>query len=271
MPEPTTPIFFCRCAFTAPPGQLFAALDEDQAWAQALGGTPLDAEPGVRIRLAHLASGGILEAAIAPRGQGSRLTISLRADALDRTALDGLAASTSAVFDALEARLERAADDRLPDAWPAVYQAPALPARILRRADYEWTPSNYPDAPEDTMGTYADLTRRLGVTQFGADVHRLEPGERNCRNHVELHEQEAFLVLSGSCQIEVEGQVYPLETGDLCVTFPGEAHFFCNLGDRPCEVLCFGGPDLFGSGAAYPHGRDDAWRERLETHLTTAR
>ncbi|MDB5095951.1 MAG: cupin protein [Cyanobacteria bacterium RYN_339] len=267
MTEPTTPIFFCRTAFSATPEQVFQALDADGDWASMLGGTSRDGEPGVRRRLDHAASQGIIEASVAARGEGARLTVTLFADDLARPALDALARQTCELFEALEARLGAAPNNLLPPAWPAVYEAPGTPPRVLRRADYAWKVARYDDLPDDTMGEYASLTRPLGVTQFGADVHRLMPGERNCRNHSELHEQEAFLVLSGTCHLEVEGQVVELGTGDIGVTFPGEEHHFFNGSAAPCEVLTFGGPDLFASGATYPHGTDAGWRERLRGHF----
>jgi uncharacterized cupin superfamily protein len=272
MQEPTTPIFFNRCAFMVPPERLYGFLDADQAWAERLGATlpPIAFQPGTRLRFRHPASGGILEAALSPRRSGSAVLITLYSDRFDRKGLEDLAQETSDLFDRMEDELERASDNLLPAAWPGEFRAAGTPPRILRRSDFKWKTDYYPDAPEDTIGQSAPLTHPLGVTQFGADMHRLEPGERNCRSHAELHEQEAFFVVSGCCQIEVEGQVYNLETGDLCVTWPGEAHFLFNLGGEPCEILCFGSPDVFGSGAYYPDGADTAWRQRVQAHFGAA-
>ncbi|MBM3270957.1 MAG: cupin domain-containing protein, partial [Candidatus Sericytochromatia bacterium] len=146
-------------------------------------------------------------------------------------------------------------------AWSAARPAAPDTPRIVRRNDLRWQPSAYPDDPE-VMGEYAQLTRQIGCRQLGADVHRLQPGQRSCRDHAETGEEEAFYVLSGSCKAEVEGVVHALAAGDFLLTFPGEAHFFFNDSAEPCEILMFGGPDLRDEGATFPHGRDARWRER---------
>jgi uncharacterized cupin superfamily protein len=251
-------LYSCRYAFPVPVDRLYQAIQELATW-----GGLRDAEPGVRLRFEHGPSGGLVEAAVSARGEGSQVMVKLFADVLDRQRLDAFSRQTYQIFEDLERRLGVLPENVHPDVWPGVHVAPGTAPRVLRRAAYKWQPSSYRDAPQDLMGEYAPLTGPLGVTQFGADVHRLAPGQRNCRNHAEVNEQEGFLVLSGTCHIEVEGRVIALATGDFCVTFPGEEHFLYNASDAPCEVLCFGGPDLVGSGASYPHGRDETWRDRV--------
>ncbi len=54
------------------------------------------------------------------------------------------------------------------------------------------------------------------------------------------------LLLSGRCTYHVEGSSYPMEPGDLIVTFPQEVHYIEVKSDQPCErmMLSFG-PNFF--------------------------
>jgi uncharacterized cupin superfamily protein len=76
--------------------------------------------------------------------------------------------------------------------------------------------------------------------QFGVNVSVLEPGQPNCLYHSELNQQEAFLVLSGSCKLLVDGEERELGPWDFFHCPAGTAHVFVGAGDEPCVVLMVG-------------------------------
>lgn len=236
-------------------------------WTDPFGGLPVHGEileflPGEGFVVRDADTGGLFAYRLVERLGRTAVDARFYSEAPQpREVLDRIARRTAWQLAALKHYLERG--ERLDaEAWLAAQPRPAHGPRVLRRSELVFEPSAYPDDPE-TTGEYASLTRPLAATQMGADILRLQPGERNCRNHAETDEEEAFLVLSGRCKVEVEGKVHALETGDFVLTFPGDAHFFFNDSDAPCEILGFGGPDKLLGGAVYPQGKDAGWRDRV--------
>jgi uncharacterized cupin superfamily protein len=82
-------------------------------------------------------------------------------------------------------------------------------------------------------------TREFPFAQLGLNVSVLEPGEPNCLYHAES-QQEAFLVLSGACQLLVAGEERLLEAWDFFHCPPGVEHVFVGAGDGPCVILMAG-------------------------------
>ncbi len=279
-------LFFFRPPVAAPRTQVFAALTEPAQLIRYLGEAKVDLRKDGVLKwtdtFGGLPVGGAIQDFMPPEGFdvqdeatgghfAYRLTERLGRTIVDvryysatpqpRETLDRLAIRTAWQLAALKTFLETG--EKLdPEAWQATRPKGAHGQRVLRRSDLTWEPSGYPDDPED-MGQSADLTRRMGATQMGADIQRLLPGQRSCRNHAETDEEEAFLMLTGTCKVEIEGAVHPLSAGDFVLTYPGDAHFFFNDSDAPCEILMFGGPDLPEDGAVYPQGKDLGWRERV--------
>ncbi len=226
-----------------------------------VGGSLLEWTPSESFVLAHEPSGGYFEFKFLQ--QEGRTVVDVRFFATGqqpRPQLDLLARRTAWFLANVKAHLEtgKALD---PEAWGLARPAAQDLPRVVRKSDLQWESAGYPDDPE-VMGDYANLTRRVGARQIGADIHRLPPGHRSCRYHAETGEEEAFFVVSGRCKAEIEGVVHELAAGDFLLTFPGDAHFFFNDSAEPCEILMFGGPDLPHEGAVYPLGRDSHWRER---------
>jgi uncharacterized cupin superfamily protein len=75
--------------------------------------------------------------------------------------------------------------------------------------------------------------------QFGVNVSVVRPGEPNCLYHSES-QQEAFLVLSGTCKLLVEGEERLLEPWDFVHCPAGTEHVFVGAGDDPCAILMIG-------------------------------
>lgn len=81
-----------------------------------------------------------------------------------------------------------------------------------------------------------------GLTQFGVNLVRLEPGAKASLRHWHLREDEFAMITRGSCTLIDDTGRYPMAVGD-CATFPaGEqnAHHFVNETDETMEFLVVG-------------------------------
>lgn len=113
----------------------------------------------------------------------------------------------------------------------------------LEPAGDGWFVVNVRDAAwviSDEFGSGCEFeTRDRPFPQLGFNVSVLEPGKPNCLYHSES-QQEAFLVLSGTCKLLVDGEERPLKQWDFFHCPPGTNHVFVGTGDAPCVVLMAG-------------------------------
>lgn len=86
--------------------------------------------------------------------------------------------------------------------------------------------------------------------ELGVNIHIVAPGQAACMYHKETL-QEAFLVLSGSCRLLVEGEERMLGAWDFFHCPAGTEHVFVGAGDGPCAILMMGARGE-GSGVHYP-------------------
>ena len=92
----------------------------------------------------------------------------------------------------------------------------------------------------DEFGSGCEFeTRERPFAQLGFNISVLEPGKPNCLYHSES-QQEAFLVLSGTCVLLVDGEERPLKQWDFFHCPPGTDHVLVGTGDGPCVVLMAG-------------------------------
>jgi uncharacterized cupin superfamily protein len=107
----------------------------------------------------------------------------------------------------------------------------------------DWFIVNVADAPamkNENGGTFVrfeDPHDRF--TQFGINIHVLEPGQPNGKYHSE-NLQEDFLVLAGECKVIIEGEERSLRAWDFVHCPPGATHIFVGAGDGPCAILMVG-------------------------------
>jgi len=106
-----------------------------------------------------------------------------------------------------------------------------------------------------------------GLTQFGVNLVRLEPGAASSMRHWHLKEDEFVLVTNGPLTLHSDAGETVMETGDAAA-FPAgdtDAHRFTNHTDEPPEFLVVG-TSIDGEEATYP---DDDLKVRLSGGTAT--
>jgi uncharacterized cupin superfamily protein len=106
----------------------------------------------------------------------------------------------------------------------------------------------------DTSGEerFQTLRRELGVTTFGLNVMRLQPGQRG-RIHRHERQEEVYLVLDGVLTLVAEGEERDLSAGEAARVGPEVRRQLVNRGPGPVVVLALGGsePHAGRDGVAY--------------------
>ncbi|WP_417482314.1 cupin domain-containing protein [Maricaulis sp.] len=100
-------------------------------------------------------------------------------------------------------------------------------------------------------------TRRLGVaaglTQFGVNQVRLEPGAWSSQRHWHTHEDEFVQIISGEVVLVMDGGETVMRPGD-CAGFRAgveDGHHLVNRSDSDCVFLAIG-TRIDADGAEYP-------------------
>jgi len=108
---------------------------------------------------------------------------------------------------------------------------------------------SYAKLDPDHDDRFLSLRRALGVTAFGINQIRLQPGQRG-RIHLHHHQEEVFLVLAGTLTLGIEGEERELTQGELARVAPGVKRQLVNR-SPDTDVL------LLALGGAHEHvGRD---------------
>ena len=84
------------------------------------------------------------------------------------------------------------------------------------------------------------LREPLGVSSFGINLIRLQPGQRG-RIHHHAHQEEVYLVLEGVLSLVVEAKERDLVRGELARVAPALRRQLVNRGPERCVVLGLGG------------------------------
>lgn len=108
-----------------------------------------------------------------------------------------------------------------------------------------WFVVNVAEARWRHSDKFGWVTRFEGATPFphlAINIRVLEPGQPNCHYHRE-DQQEAFLVLSGSCRLLVAGQERVLSQWDFFHCPPHTDHVVVGAGAGPCAILMVGRRD----------------------------
>jgi len=127
------------------------------------------------------------------------------------------------------------------------------PPFILRTADVPETVGRYPDSDED-LAHGREIGRVAGLLRIGLHVKRLPPGHRLSYPHAEEKEEEFVYVLEGAVDAWIDGDLHPMERGDLAA-FPagtGIAHTFINNSASEAVLLVGGEGNKPDNRITYP-------------------
>ena len=127
------------------------------------------------------------------------------------------------------------------------------PPFIIRSADVPEKVSRYQDSTEDLAHGRA-IGAVAGLLRIGLHVKRVEAGHRLSYPHAEESEEEFVYVLEGSVDAWIDGDLHPMEKGDLAA-FPagtGIAHTFINNSDREALLLVGGEGNKCDNRIVYP-------------------
>jgi len=87
------------------------------------------------------------------------------------------------------------------------------------------------------------LRRELGVSAFGLNLLRFQPGERS-RIHRHERQEEVYLVLEGTLTLDLEGsETHELGPGGIARVAPAVRRQLTNRGGSLLAVLAIGGAD----------------------------
>lgn len=104
--------------------------------------------------------------------------------------------------------------------------------------------TNYPEPYAGQMAGRSSvrLGELAGLTQFGVNIVRLEPGAVASLRHWHLNEDEFAIVLDGDLTLIEDGGETPMQPGDCAAWKAGVAdgHRFVNRSDRPARFLVVG-------------------------------
>ncbi|GGH32642.1 Uncharacterized conserved protein, cupin superfamily [Cribrihabitans marinus] len=104
--------------------------------------------------------------------------------------------------------------------------------------------SGYPGKLAATM--QGRSSQRLGpaggLTQFGANLVRLEPGAMSSLRHYHMEQDEFVMVTEGTCTLVDDSGEHAMQPGD-CAAFPAgdpNGHHLINKSDAPAAFLVVG-------------------------------
>jgi uncharacterized cupin superfamily protein len=111
------------------------------------------------------------------------------------------------------------------------------------------------------------LGNHAGLTQFGVNLTRIEPGGQSSARHAHEKEDEFIWVLDGEAVLVTDDGEQLLSAG-MCAGFPagtGDAHHFLNRSDRDVLLLVVG-DRAQGEVVRYPdidlHLKDGAFHHK---------
>jgi uncharacterized cupin superfamily protein len=130
---------------------------------------------------------------------------------------------------------------------------PVRPPFIVSVAELPETRHSYPDSSEQMSPSRA-VGRVAGLRRIGVHLVRVVPGSRTSFPHAEQDEEEFVYVVSGACDVWIDGALHRVRAGDF-VAFPagtGISHTFLNDGTEDAILLSGGESAKPDSAIYYP-------------------
>lgn len=81
-----------------------------------------------------------------------------------------------------------------------------------------------------------------GLSQYGVNIVRLEPGAMSSLRHYHMEQDEFVMVTQGTCTLVDDTGAHEMQAGD-CATFPAgdeNGHHLVNTSDAPAAFLVVG-------------------------------
>ncbi|HEX4824408.1 MAG TPA: cupin domain-containing protein [Candidatus Polarisedimenticolaceae bacterium] len=112
------------------------------------------------------------------------------------------------------------------------------------------------------------LAQELGITSFGINLIRLQPGNRG-RIHKHATQEEVYLVLEGTLSLVVDGAERDMTKGEIARVAPDVKRQLVNRGPGRCVVLAMGGQNehVGKDGTAFVSWDAKEGKPPLETPL----
>ncbi len=106
----------------------------------------------------------------------------------------------------------------------------------------DFTVKQIDDMEAVVAGAFKRARAELGVTSFGVQVIDMPPNTDGYpeHSHAEDGQEEVYLPLRGSGEIEIEGERHPIDTGTMVRVAPGAKRKVWTA-DEPLRLLAVGG------------------------------
>ncbi len=118
-------------------------------------------------------------------------------------------------------------------------KAAALRAKLIRNPAQAVLVHEQRDPLYETR--FARLSEGTAARKLGGSFDIVPPGKRSCPYHFHHNQEELFVVLRGRGTLRVDGELLPIEAGDVIFIPPGRefAHQIVNDSDAALEYLSF--------------------------------
>ena len=116
------------------------------------------------------------------------------------------------------------------------------PPFIFHWKDHLGEDKNHYPGSEEPLCYGTEITDRMGLIHIGLGVDVLPPGRRSSWPHCHEGEEEFFLIIEGTPDIWVDGELHRVGPGD-CIGFApgtGVSHTFINNTDETVVYLAVG-------------------------------
>ncbi len=130
----------------------------------------------------------------------------------------------------------------------------------------------------------ASIAQHLRLSRLPAQYVEVPPGKSFCPFHVHMHQDEMFIILSGSGEYRFGDETYPVQAGDVLGAPMGGveyAHQLWNTGEEPLKYIAISSatdadvclyPDsgkfaVFNENPLLPENRQFGFMGRMEMDL----
>lgn len=102
---------------------------------------------------------------------------------------------------------------------------------MFNKAHFDW----------ETLPPLTSPRRDLGLKSVALGLINLPPGEGYTFTHSHREQEEVYMILEGSGQMLIDGELIPLAPGDMVRVDPASKRAINNDGAAPLRLICAGG------------------------------